>query len=63
MPDYPGIPTITDKKVLAPAVEAIRECVQLLTGAVGSGNAKALTKKDIEDLVARIERIEAELGI
>lgn len=53
---YPGIPAVTDDKVLAPTVRALVEVVELLIGA--RGDAAAMTQSDLNDLIARLEILE-----
>jgi hypothetical protein len=62
LPDdrYPGIPSITDDRVVAPTVRAIQENVELLTGQRGTNpGLVAATAGDINILVNRIAALEA----
>lgn len=62
MPDstFPGIPSITDDRVVAPTVRALQENVELLTGQRGTNTALvAATAADVNTLITRIAALEA----
>jgi hypothetical protein len=56
--DYPGIPAVTDERVLAPTVKALTEIVELLVGQRGAGDKMAATKAELDALAARVAALE-----
>ena len=53
-PRYPGVPPVVDDRVLAPAVRALVENVELLTGQRGDG--KLAVPYNIKSWMDEIER-------
>ncbi len=55
----PGIPTVVDDRVLAPAVRALIEIVGVLTGQRGDGTYSAVTTADkLAELERRVKALE-----
>jgi hypothetical protein len=56
---YPGVPTVVDDRVLAPAVRELTAIVELLTGQRGDGSLAVPTLiKQIADLQRRVTALE-----
>lgn len=55
---FPGIPAISDEKVLAPTVQALLEAVEILIGARGDGSLAAVLASEYEVLEERVADLE-----
>jgi hypothetical protein len=58
MANFPGVPSLSSDKILAPAVRALLEIVGLLVGDRGDKSLRAVTKAEFDALAARVKALE-----